>query len=208
MSNEELAALVQAGDRGRLAELWDQVRRLVWQQARRWAAGSQNGVEAEDLQQTGFIAVLRAADNFNGGTGAKFTTVLDYYLKQEFTVAVGRRTKRDRADPLRSAVSLDMPMGDDETNTYTLADVLPDPAAEAAFEEVAERDQAQRLHDALEAAIATLEPDQQAAVRRRYYDQVPPPPPGPERYRDNAAHAAALRMLRHPSRSRELLAYW
>ncbi|MBD5170043.1 MAG: hypothetical protein HDT20_08015 [Oscillibacter sp.] len=93
MSNEELAVMIQAGDRERLTELWDQVRRLVCQQARRWAAGGRGGVEVEDLQQAGFIAVLRAADSFDSSKGAKFTTALDYYLKQEFTAAVGQRTR-------------------------------------------------------------------------------------------------------------------
>lgn len=206
MTNEELATVIQNGDRERLTELWDQVRRLVWQQARRWAAGGRGGVEAEDLQQTGFIAVLRAADNFDIGNGAKFTTVLDYYLKNEFTAAVGLRTQRDCLDPLRSAVSLDAPLTDNTEDLFTLADTLPDPAAEAAIDDVSERDRAKRLHDALEAAIAELEPDQRAAIRRRYYEQAPTPPTGPEAARDRAAHNAAMKHLRHPSRSRMLLA--
>ncbi|MBD5168892.1 MAG: sigma-70 family RNA polymerase sigma factor [Oscillibacter sp.] len=207
MTNEKLVAMIQTGDRERLTELWDQIRRLVWQQARRWAAGGLGGVEAEDLQQAGFIAVLRAADSFDSSKGAKFTTALDYYLKQEFTAAVGQRTKRNRMDPLQSAVSLDAPLTDDEGDPLTLTDTLPDPAAEAAFENIVEQDRAKRLHDVLEAVIATLEPNQRVAVRRRYYYQAPPLPPGPERQQDNFAHAAAMRLLRHPSRSRAILAY-
>lgn len=36
MSNEELAVLVQAGERERLVELWGQTRRLVLKKACRW----------------------------------------------------------------------------------------------------------------------------------------------------------------------------
>ncbi|MBD5154038.1 MAG: sigma-70 family RNA polymerase sigma factor [Oscillibacter sp.] len=204
MSNEELAVMVQSGDRERLTELWDQVRRLIWKQARRWAVGGRNGVELEDLLQAGFIAAMRAADNFDSSTGAKFTTALDYYLKQEFTAAVGQRTKRSRMDPLQSAVSLDAPLTDDEGDPFTLTDTLPDPAAEAAFENVMEQDRAKRLHDVLEAAIATLSEEQQCATRRRYFT-MKPLRPGQTRYSDTTAHAAALRLLRHPSRSRTIL---
>ena len=111
-------------------------------------------------------------------------------------------------DPLHSAASLDAPLTDDAGDPLTLADLVPDQAAEAAIESIAEQDQAEHLHVVMESMIATLEPDQQAAIRRRYYDQAPALPPGPERKRDAAAHAAALRTLRHPSRSRELRAYW
>ena len=200
--------MIQAGERERLMELWDQVRRLVWQQARRWAAGGRGGVEAEDLQQAGFIAVLRAADSFDSSKGAKFTTALDYYMRQEFTAAVGQRTQRDRLDPLRSAVSLDAPLTDDEGDPLSLADLLPDPNAEADIEEVDEVDRAERLRAVLEDMISELEPDQRAAIRRRYYaTESQTPPTGPEAARDRAAHNAALRQLRHPSRSRVLLAY-
>ena len=198
--------MIQAGDRERLTELWGQVRRMVQQQARRWGTGG-SGANMEDLEQAGAIAMIRAVDSFDSVRGM-FSTHLFSYLKQEFTFATGRQTKREQMDPLQSAASLDAPLTDDKMDMLTLADMLPDPAAEAAIEEVANQDQAECCRAALEAAIATLEPEQQAAVRRRYYDQAPAFPPGPERQRDNAAHAAALRLLRHPSRSRALLAYW
>ena len=207
MSNEELVALIKAGDRERLTELWACVRRFVAQKARRWAVGGRNGVETEDLLQCGFIAVLRAAEAFDSSAGGKFVTLLDLYLKQEFSDACGQRTQRDRLDPLRSAVSLDAPLTDDAEDPFTLADTLPDPAAEAAIEEIGEVDRAERLRAVLEAAIAELEPDQRDAIRRRYYEQAPTPPTGPEAARDRAAHNAAMKHLRHPSRSRAILAY-
>ena len=49
MTNEELAVMVQSGDRDALLVLWEQVRRLVWKYANRWAVYGGNGVEAEDL---------------------------------------------------------------------------------------------------------------------------------------------------------------
>lgn len=65
---------------------------------------------------------------------------------------------------------------------------------------------AERRRAAVEAAIATLHADEQRAIRRRYYE-LAPLPPGQTRYSDTAAHAKALRRLRHPSRSQALREY-
>ncbi len=198
-ANEELAALIRAGDRERLGELWTQVRGLVRRKARRWAAAGLGGVEPEDLTQAGFIAVMQAADSFDPAAGCAFTTWLEVYLKQEFAAATGQRTKRDRLDPLQTAVSLDMPLTDSEGSPFILEDTLPDPAAEAALAAVGERDFAQRRRAAVEYAIATLPEDQQAAIRGRYFkgEKV-----------SARVHEKALRLLRHPSRARALMAYW
>ena len=48
-TNEELVAAVQAGDHDALLKLWEQVRRLMLKQARRWACVG--GLEVDDLMQ-------------------------------------------------------------------------------------------------------------------------------------------------------------
>lgn len=189
MSNEELVKEIQAGSKERLAELWEQVWGLVWRYAHRWAR--RNGTEVEDLVQVGFIAMVQAADTCDVSTGYAFTTWLGVYLKWEFAQATGQRTQRDRLDPLQNAYSLD---------------TLPDPAAEAELLAIAEQDWAERRRAAVEAAIATLHADEQRVIRRRYYE-LAPLPPGQTRYSDTAAHAKALRRLRHPSRSQALREY-
>lgn len=204
MSNEELVKEIQAGSKERLAELWEQVWGLVWRYAHRWAR--RNGTEVEDLVQVGFIAMVQAADTCDVSTGYAFTTWLGVYLKREFAQATGQRTQRDRLDPLQNAYSLDTPLIDDEGAPLTLADTLPDPAAEAELLAIAEQDWAERRRAAVEAAIATLHADEQRAIRRRYYE-LAPLPPGQTRYSDTAAHAKALRRLRHPSRSQALREY-
>ena len=206
-TNEELVAAVQAGDHDALLELWGQVRRLVLKEAHRWAVFGSNGVDAEDLVQVGFVAVLRAADSYSSDGGAKFTTYLFPILKTEFIKACGLRTQRDKLDPMQNAVSLSAPIGEGEDgDPFTLEDVLDDPDAAAALEAVAEDDQRDRLRTVLEEAVAGLTPEQREAVRRRYYRQEPPLPPGTARLQDNAAHDAALKRLRHPSVSRRLRA--
>lgn len=197
-SNEQLVELVRAGDCDALLQLWEQVRRLVLKYAGRWAVYGGNGVEAEDLMQVGFIAVLRAAETFDSRSGNKFTSYLDPVLKTEFSIATGQRTRKQQMDPLQSAASLDAPLTDDTGDPFTLADTLEDPAAEAAFREVDELDRRERLYSILRAAVNALPRDQRTAIIEKYWRQ--------ERA-DSKAHAAALKRLRHPDVSRKLLAY-
>lgn len=201
MTNEELAVMVQSGDRDALLVLWEQVRRLVWKYANRWAVYGGNGVEAEDLLQAGFIAVLRAVETFDSSSGAKFTTYLYPVLKTEFVAATGQRTRKQQMDPLQSAASLDTPLLDDE-NGDTFGDLVPDPAAEAAFEAVDEADRLEHLRAVLKEAIAQLAPSHQDVICRRYYMHEPLLSAA-----DRVKLNKALTRLRHPTVSRRLLMY-
>ena len=196
--NEQLVELVQAGDRDALLQLWEQVRRLVWKYANRWAVYGGNGVEVEDLMQAGFIAVLRAVETFDGSSGAKFTTYLDPLLKTEFSIATGQRTRKQQMDPLQSALSIDMPLTADAED-FTLADTLEDPAAEEAFEAVEEADRLERVRAALEEAIGKLAPELQEVIRKKYYQQETL-----SGY-DRTLHNKAMVRLRHPAVSRRLV---
>lgn len=193
-SNEELVALIQSGDPGKLLDLWQQVRRMALKEAGKWVVYRSNGVELDDLEQTGFIALMRAADSFDPVAGTRFSTWYHRVLLTEFAVATGRRTERQRRDPLDAAVSLDAPITE-ESDDISLGDTIPDPGAETAMVDVDRREDLRRLHAALEAAIATLPPELQAAVRGRYY-------------RGEIVDASkALRMLRAPKCSQPLRAY-
>lgn len=100
MSNEELVALIQAGDRDRIVELWHQVQRMVYKQAARWAG--LGGTTIEDMTQAGFIAVLRAVDSYDPSRGTKFSTHLFQRLRAELSAATGYNSKRSRFDPLQT----------------------------------------------------------------------------------------------------------
>ncbi len=196
MSNEELAVLVQSGDRSQLLPLWRQVRGLVWAQVHRWQGVGR--LESEDFMQVGFMALLRAVETYDSTKGAAFSTWFLLCIRAEFTEATGQNTERQRRDPLQSAASLDVPLGDDGDGE-TLADILPDPEAERAIEAVAEDDRIERLHDAIMEALADLPEAQQEAICRKYWLGAPV---------DRKVHNAALRTLRNPKVSRRLIAYW
>lgn len=194
MTNEELVVLIQGGDRNKLPELWGKVRPMALREARRWAACRSGGAELQDFEQAGFIALMLAVGSFDPAAGYQLSTWYYPIMRSEFQRTAGRRTSKQAQDPLQQAVSLDVSVGEDEDGA-TLGELIPDPAAEAAVLDVEERDRRDRLHTALEAAIATLPPDLQAAIRGRYYcgERV-----------NNRAHSKAMRMLRAPKCSQAL----
>lgn len=195
MRNEELAKLIQAGERDKVLELWQQVRRFAWRQARRWSAVT--GEDTEDLLQTAFIALLDALEVWNHERG-QFLTWYGLRLKSEFTEATGQRTQRDRLDPLQNYLSLDTQLTDQEGGVLLLSDVIPDPRAAAEMEAVVEHDAAARRNEAIRQALDALPADQRRAVVLRYWrgQNV-----------DAKAHTKAMRALRRPDVSRGLRQY-
>ena len=112
MTNEELCAAYQAGDKAALSQLWEQNSGLVFLAMNRLYHGFAEracaaGVMLEDAIQTGFFAVERAAKRFEPQEGAKFSTYLTYYIKACFFELVGMRTRREREDPFVFAQRLE-----------------------------------------------------------------------------------------------------
>jgi len=186
VSNEELVALIQAGDRDRIVELWHQVQRMVYKQAARWAG--LGGTTIEDMTQAGFIAVLRAVDSYDPSRGTKFSTHLFQRLRAELSAA-GYSSKTSWFDPLQNAVSLDAPLTDEED--ATLADFIPDPAAAAEMDSM-------EVRIGVAAILAELPEEQQRAVRGKYWHDLTV---------DKKTLNAAMKRLRHPDCSRRLKAY-
>ena len=211
MTTDEIAAAVKSGEAGIMA-LWEAVQRFTHERAYRWerALGSRCGVTVDDLTQTGFLALLDDLEGWEPGKWS-FITVYGTALKAAFSEATGQRTQRDKRDPLQNCVSLDMPVAESEGDTLTLADAIPDPAAEAAFEDVDERDRRQRLHHALHRALQTLPETQRRAVVLRYFCgytvEGTAARMGTTRAVASAAEQKALRLQRHPRISRELRRY-
>lgn len=212
MSNEELVALIQSGERDRLPELWAQVERFVWKQAKRWATALQGlgGVVEDDLHQVGYIAMLQAVDNYQGDREKTFIGWFAYHLKTAFTEAYGLRTIRQQRDPLQRALRLETPL--DDLEGITMGDSIPDPTAEAEITDIAERDREQRLHAALEKAMATLTEAEREVLWARYCQLCTLEEIAAERGISSGQvrqiEAKALRTLRHPANSRELRRHW
>ena len=197
MTNEELASMIQSGERGKVLELWEQVRRFACQQGKKWAAYHGHGMEIEDYAQVGFLAMLDALGSWKRA-GGSFITWYAMRLKAAFTASSGQRTQRDRMDPLQTSMSLEMPLQDGDGKQISLADVIPDKSAERDVEQVVERDFVERRRAAVRQALVGLPEDQRRAVILRYWAGQPVDP---------KIHREALRALRRPAVSRGLRQY-
>lgn len=198
MTNEELAVLVQAGDRDKLLDLWQQIRRLVLKRADRWVVYRSGGAELEDMLQAGFIALMRAVDSFDPSAGCKFSTLYYRFMLTEFSIATNGRTAKQQRDPLHAAVSLDMLV--DEGKGSTLSEFQADPDSECAFDDIERQADNASLHAALIDAVNSLCPCQRGAVMAKYFGGEPV-----ANESQNLRHA--LQRLRHSSRSQTLLEY-
>lgn len=191
MTTNEIAAAVQSGQVDVLW-LWQATRRFALQQANRWcrAMEGRGGVEVDDLEQVAFLTLLDTLDGWEAQRGS-FLTLYGLKLKTAFAAATWLRTERDKRDPLNSALSIDAPQVDREDEPFTIADTVPDTAAEAAFDAV-------DLQTAVHAALAVLTPEQyKAIVGEFWFGQKA----------DSKTRSAALKRLRHPSVSSGLRMY-
>ena len=168
MSNEELAARIQAGERDLIPKLWEQVRRFVWQQARQRyvLTDGYGGVDVEDLAQSGFIAMMKAVEYFAPESEYTFLTYLTLTLKTAFAEAGGYRT--DKRDPLGRCASLDAPIGDDPDGD-TLLDFQEDPADPIA--EAERQIWLEQLRTALDHAMQELTKEERDILHRRYWKE-------------------------------------
>lgn len=169
MTNEELAIEIQAG-KAEYGELWEQVYRFVMKQANRYfslygglCAGA--GVELDDLFQCGFLALRDAVQAFDPARGYTLLTFMKYPLLKHFRQVCGIRTVR--RDPLNSCASLDKPIEEDEGSS--LMDFVPDHGASLLMDGVIEREYQAELHNALDAAMDTLDEPKREVIRRRYW---------------------------------------
>ena len=194
-SNEELARLIQSGQRDRLLELWAQVRRFALWRARKWVDYGP-GVTMDDLEQEAFIALLDALERWKEADGP-FLSIYALRLKGVFMKATGQKTKRSRMEPLNQATSLDAPIGEDGEGG-TLEEFVEDPSGGEGFEAVEERDTLEHLRADMEEAMGSIPAEQREILRRKYYmgQEV-----------DRRAHAAALRAIRAPGASGRLYSY-
>lgn len=165
MSNEELA---QQSNR---EALWEQVKRLLYQLARRFYRRygadccARRGVTLEDLYQESYLAFLEAVKAYKPAGPYRFTTYLSKASESRFRACMGLR----RRNPLDISDSMNAPTLDDGERTVEAGDLIPDPKAAGELEDIdttAERDY---YHTELEAGLEALEPLQEAVLRRRFY---------------------------------------
>lgn len=191
-----IAAAVQNGELDVLT-LWAAVRGYAYRKARRWAAALEykSGQDVEDLMQEAFLAMLRAVGLWEQYKGMGFLGVYELALRDGFSKACGCRTKREAEDPLRAALSLDMPVGEDGEEAGTLGALVSDESAERPFLGVEQQELADAVQEALQSLPGNL---REAIIDAFWYDKPV----------NAKLRTAALKALRHPSVSRALRTYY
>lgn len=199
-TNEELAVMIQNGERDKLPELWDQVERFVRFKAihRSRSTDGFGGVTWEDLYQSGYLALVAAVSIYDPEQGMSFIGLLDLTLKNAFAEAGGFRSRKQSRDPLHRAGSFDAPLSDDDGDS-TLADITPAP--DDPITDAEERIYNEQLHNALAAALRQLPPNEEAVIKAQYYQGRSLREIGPQA---TTTAARALDHLRRPTISRAL----
>lgn len=190
-----IAAAVQNGELDVLT-LWAAVRGYAYRKARRWAAALEyrSGQDVEDLMQEAFLAMLRAVGLWEQYKGMGFIGVYELTLRDGFSRACGCRTKREAEDPLRAALSLDMPVGEDGEEAGTLGALVSDESAERPFLGIEQQELADAVQESLQSLPENL---REAMIDAFWYDKPV----------DAKLRTAALKALRHPTISRTLRTY-
>ena len=176
MTNEELVALIQAGERDRLPELWEQVERFVALQANRLlhAMGPDRaalaGVGFGDLYNSGYFALVDAAERYDPEAGAKFITFFAMRLKSYFSDTTGFRLARQRKDPLNSSKSLDARLKEGDEDSGAFGDFIPDPKAAQALQDVEDGIQRDYTRQAVRQALEQLPTEERLAIKAYYYE--------------------------------------
>lgn len=132
---------------------------------------SGRGVEFEDLYQTGYLAMVKAAETYSPAAGGAFSTWFMYHLKTAFAEATGYRTQKGRKDPLNNSLSLDTPLTDD-ADSDDLMDVVADPAGLQWQESLEESMWRKELQEAMEAASSTVPEQYREILRLRYWEDM------------------------------------
>lgn len=122
-TNEELAIMAAQGDTESLNKLYFAVAPLLHKLIRPYLTYCNKLVAPEDLYQSGYFAVLEAVKYFLPDKGLKFTSYLEYCVKNACSTELGYRGKRQV-----ETISLDTPVADDES--FTMGDMIEDTTAD------------------------------------------------------------------------------
>lgn len=137
ISNEDLVIAIQNGNKKAIETLWNNVHRLISLHAYRYYQGFKGNSIAteEDLIQEGYMALLEAIKYFDINSGYKFTTYLNYTLKNAFQRVMGLKTSTQRNEPLNNSYSLNSNISQDDEETEEI-DFIVDENALKEFERI------------------------------------------------------------------------
>ncbi len=170
-TNEQLTEQIQAGADGLMGKLWEQLQGFFIKQSgnfyrRHEIACRYAGVEPEDLLQSCFIALYRAVQDYDPGSGYKLTTYLHRHMRNAFAEVCGYRTSK--RDPLQLCESLDLPASEEDETTR--GEKIPDPAGEETYRQIEEESRRKALRRDLDRCLDSLPEKHKRAIQARYWE--------------------------------------
>lgn len=169
MSNEEMALAIQAGDDSLILPLWEQCKGLICKEAHRWARAFENRpeIDVDDLIQSGYFALLNAAQRFKPDPECgTFAGLLYWTLKGAFADACNVRTRTQQKDPIKSPLRLESPIPGD-ADGLELGDTIAD--QRNGIEEAEEAIYSDYVSETVHKAVDSLEDRQRLCIDMRYF---------------------------------------
>lgn len=83
MTNEELAILIQQGNKELCTQLWERVRKLIVMLIEKYTKNwvLPNDIDKEDLLQCGYFVMLAAVKAYDPNKKYKFSSYLSYHVR-------------------------------------------------------------------------------------------------------------------------------
>jgi RNA polymerase sporulation-specific sigma factor len=166
-SDEDLVALVGAGDERAMAELLERYRGFARAKARSYFLV---GGDREDTAQEGMIGLYKAIRDYVPGHGASFRSFAELCITRQILTAIKTATRHKHA-PLNTYVSFDRPQ-DGEVDR-TLGDSVATEESVDPLEQVVASEELRRLQAAFEQVLSSLETEVLSLyVEGRTYQEI------------------------------------
>lgn len=202
MTNEELAASIQAGDTWRLDTLLTQNNGMLYHIARQYSGLAERNrvADLEDLYQSAALGMIEAVAEWEPERGA-FLTVATFYMRRRVRELLGVYSTKERIENGGTA-SLDAAISAEDESP--LVELIADPAALDPEEAAIQADMRRIVRE----AVAALPAEECAAINNTYLQE------GKRGGADGKTLNKGMRTLRRNSRLLQLWAeyesvpYW
>lgn len=130
-SNENLCALIQQGNKQAVQDLCVKNKRLVDKYVIAYQKRYGNRLDFEDLEQVGFIGLIKAANKFNISQGTAFSTYAVFWIKQSISREImdngyAIRIPVHMMERINKVMALDSQLGSDYTTVIERIPLIAD----------------------------------------------------------------------------------
>ncbi len=140
---------------------------LICKTAKRYthALTHNNAVDEEDLIQAGRIAILKAQEKYDPDGGASFLSYADKWIRSAMRRTIGYQHDGSLPD---LPISLDEPLSEDDSDSGTRLDFVPDPHP-TREEELVEEAEKREIQTEIRAAVDRLKSSKQREAIQRIW---------------------------------------